>query len=53
MPPVTVNVREIFESEILLTLDQLHQLEVAAGSSQLPDLRLAAGEAVRKVDAGE
>ncbi|MFM7039188.1 MAG: DNA-directed RNA polymerase subunit alpha C-terminal domain-containing protein [Planctomycetaceae bacterium] len=53
MPPVSVNVRDIFESENLLTLDQLHQLEAAAGSSQLPDLRLAAGEAVRKADAGD
>jgi hypothetical protein len=53
VPPVSVNVRDIFESENLLTLEQLHQLEAAAGSSQLPDLRLAAGEAVRKADAGD
>lgn len=53
MSPVAVNVRELFESDSLLTLDQLHQLELAAGTAQLTDLRMAVGEAVRRVDAGE
>lgn len=54
MPPANpVNVREILESEGLLTLDQLHQLEHAAASSQLTEMRQYVGDLTRRVEVGE
>ncbi len=54
MPPANpVNVREILESEGLLTLDQLHQLEHAAASSQLTEMRQYVGDLTRRVELGE
>ncbi len=54
MPPANpVNVREILESEGLLTLDQLHQLEHAVGSKQLTEMRQYVGDLTRRVEVGE
>jgi DNA-directed RNA polymerase subunit alpha len=46
-------VREILESEGLLTLDQLHQLEHAVGSKQLTEMRQYVGDLTRRVEVGE
>jgi len=48
-----VNVRDILDSEGLLTLDQLQLLEFAAASSQLTELRQHVGDLTRRVEAGE
>jgi len=54
VPPANpVNVREILESEGLLTLDQLHQLEHAVGSKQLTEMRQYVGDLTRRVEVGE
>jgi len=42
-----------FESDNLLTLDQLQQLEYAAGTSQLTEIRQVVGDLTRRVEAGE
>lgn len=54
MPPANpVNVRDILESEGLLTLDQLQTLELAAASSQLTEMRQYVGDLTRRVETGE
>jgi DNA-directed RNA polymerase subunit alpha len=46
-------VRDILESEGLLTLDQLQTLELAAASSQLTEMRQYVGDLTRRVETGE
>jgi DNA-directed RNA polymerase subunit alpha len=54
VPPANpVNVRDILESEGLLTLDQLQTLELAAASSQLTEMRQYVGDLTRRVETGE
>ncbi len=54
MPPANpVNVKDILESEGLLTLDQLQTLELAAASSQLTEMRQYVGDLTRRVETGE
>lgn len=54
MPPANpVNVKDILDSEGLLTLDQLQTLELAAGSSQLTEMRQYVGDLTRRVETGE
>ncbi|GDX94011.1 RNA polymerase subunit alpha domain protein [Planctomycetia bacterium] len=48
-----LNIKEFFESDNLLTLDQLQQLEYAAGTSQLTEIRQVVGDLTRRVEAGE
>ncbi|MFM7164337.1 MAG: DNA-directed RNA polymerase subunit alpha C-terminal domain-containing protein [Planctomycetaceae bacterium] len=47
------SIKEFFESDNLLTLDQLQQLEYAAGTSQLTEIRQVVGDLTRRVEAGE
>jgi len=54
VPPANpVNVKDILESEGLLTLDQLQTLELAAASSQLTEMRQYVGDLTRRVETGE
>lgn len=54
MPPANpVNVKDILDSEGLLTLDQLQTLELAAASSQLTEMRQYVGDLTRRVETGE
>ncbi|MFO0975510.1 MAG: DNA-directed RNA polymerase subunit alpha C-terminal domain-containing protein [Planctomycetaceae bacterium] len=54
MPPaIMVNVKEILDSESLLTADNLNQLENAAAGSQLTELRQYVGDLIRRLDSGE
>lgn len=48
-----LSIKEFFESDNLLTLDQLQQLEYAAGTSQLTEIRQVVGDLTRRVEAGE
>jgi DNA-directed RNA polymerase subunit alpha len=48
-----LNIKEFFESDNLLTLDLLQQLEYAAGTSQLTEIRQVVGDLTRRVEAGE
>ena len=48
-----ISIKEFFESDNLLTLDQLQQLEYAAGTSQLTEIRQVVGDLTRRVEAGE
>ncbi|HAP06771.1 MAG TPA: DNA-directed RNA polymerase subunit alpha [Planctomycetaceae bacterium] len=49
----SLNIKEFFESDSLLTLEQLQQLEYAAGTSQLTEIRQAVGDLARRVESGE
>jgi len=50
---IMVNIKEVLESEGLLTANELAVLENAVSGSQLTDVRQGVGDLTRRVEAGE
>ncbi len=50
---IMVNIKEVLESESLLSTSDLSLLENAVGGSQLTEVRQGVGELTRRVEAGE